>query len=96
MTSRDRRHDKAIEVDPNNAAAYCNRGVVHAGQKEYEEAIADYTKAIEIDPNLAMAYLNRAVSNEFSGRVGAAIADYTRTLEVDPDSEQSKRALQRL
>ena len=45
-------YDKAIELDPNFAAAYTNRGTAKAQLKQYSEAIADYDKAIELDPNL--------------------------------------------
>ena len=41
--------DKAIELDPNYALAYTNRGLAKAHLKQYSEAIADYDKAIELD-----------------------------------------------
>jgi tetratricopeptide (TPR) repeat protein len=51
--------NKAIEINPNYAEAYVNRGVLYFGQKKYELALSDYNKAIEINPNLAQAYLGR-------------------------------------
>ncbi|MHB1680815.1 MAG: tetratricopeptide repeat protein [bacterium] len=38
---------KVIEIDPNYAAAYNNRGSAYYNSKKYQKAIEDYTKAIE-------------------------------------------------
>ena len=43
-------YDKAIELDPNYATVYHNRGLAKAEIKQYTEAIADYNKALELDP----------------------------------------------
>ena len=39
-------YDKAIELDPNFAPAYHDRGVAKAQLKQYSAAIADLDKAI--------------------------------------------------
>ena len=52
-------YTKAIELRPDYASAYYNRGKVFLGLKNYEKAIADYTKAIELRPDDASAYDNR-------------------------------------
>ena len=39
--------NKAIELNPNNANAYINRGNAKKKLQDYKGAIADYTKAIE-------------------------------------------------
>ena len=76
---------KAIELNPNDVAAYNNRGVSKANLKDYYGAIADYTKAIELDPNNAMAYYNRGfVKNNLKDDYGA-IADFTKAIELDPN-----------
>ena len=46
-------YDKAIEIDPNNANAWNNKGLALDNLGKYEEAIKCYDKAIEIDPNYA-------------------------------------------
>ena len=50
---------KAIELNPNNANSYTNRGFAKSYLKDYDGAIADYTKAIESNPNYAYFYNNR-------------------------------------
>jgi tetratricopeptide (TPR) repeat protein len=52
-------YQKAIDIDPNNAAEYYNNmGGAYDSNKDYKEAIRCYQKAIDIDPNYAMAYYN--------------------------------------
>ena len=43
-------YNKAIEINPQYADAYTNRGVAKDELKDYQGAIADYNKAIEINP----------------------------------------------
>ena len=54
--------DKAIELNPEDAAAYNNRGNAKADLTQYKEAIADYDKAIELKPEDAQAYNNRGLA----------------------------------
>lgn len=54
--------NKAIELSPNWADAYYNRGLAYSRKLNYNQAISDYTKAIELNPNYAAAYNNRAVN----------------------------------
>ena len=49
----------AIELNPNDAEAYNNRGVAYSNKGDYDRAIADYTKAIELNPDYVEAYSNR-------------------------------------
>jgi tetratricopeptide (TPR) repeat protein len=52
-------YSKAIEINPNYANAYNNRGNLYSELQKYDLALSDYSKAIEINPNLAQAYLGR-------------------------------------
>lgn len=54
---------KAIDLNPQDAAAFNNRGLAYArGLKQYEKAIDDFTKAVVLDPDFAEAYDNRAIA----------------------------------
>ena len=55
---------KAIELNPNYAKAYYNRGIAKFDLQDYKGAIADYTKAIELNPNYAKAYYNRGIAKK--------------------------------
>ena len=41
--------NKAIELDPDYARAYNNRGIAYTDQGDYARAIADLNKAIELN-----------------------------------------------
>ncbi len=52
-------YTQAIQINPNYAGAYYNRGSIYYNQEKWDLAIADFNKAIDINPNLAQAYNNR-------------------------------------
>jgi len=54
--------NKAIELDPRDAAAYYNRGISYEKRGQHDRAILDFTKAIEINPRYAKAYINRGAA----------------------------------
>jgi len=54
---------KAIELNPNDAEAYCSRGLNHAFFRKFEEAKKDLLKAVELNPALRTRVKN--ISNDF-------------------------------
>jgi len=77
-------YNKAIEIDPNYASAYYNRGISKSNLKDYYGAIADYNKAIELD--YTDAYHNRGISKAHLKDYYGAIADFSKTIELDPNN----------
>ena len=55
-------YDKSIELNPDSAVAYNNRGHAKAVLGQHVEAIKDYDKAIRLNPDYALAYLNRGLA----------------------------------
>jgi tetratricopeptide (TPR) repeat protein/serine/threonine protein kinase len=53
-----REYDKALEIDPDEAGAYVNRGYTWLKEKSYIKAVRDFTEAIERYEELAAAYRN--------------------------------------
>ena len=51
--------DEVIELNPNYALAYNNRGNAYQGLKQYERAIQDYSEAIELNPNSCYLHMCR-------------------------------------
>jgi tetratricopeptide (TPR) repeat protein len=49
----------AAAVNPKDAEAYNNRGLVYAKQHQLTQAVSDYTKAIELNHFYEKAYKNR-------------------------------------
>ena len=72
-----------IELDPNNALAYRNRGNSYNELGQNERAIEDYDKAIELDPNVAAAYNRRGISYSELGQNERAIEDYDKAIALD-------------
>jgi tetratricopeptide (TPR) repeat protein len=52
-------YNRIINLDPQDASAYYNRGRVYSELGDHEQAIADLSKAIELDPKNALAYRDR-------------------------------------
>src|SRR4030042_3305654 len=80
-----REYSKAIELDPDNAVAWNNRGLAYLYKEQYDLAIADYVKAIELDPWSVMAYAGRGNAYFGQGYYDLAIAYYNKTIELDPE-----------
>jgi tetratricopeptide (TPR) repeat protein len=92
-------YDKAIEIDPNDANAWYNKGISLGKLETYEEALKCYDKAIEIDPNHAYAWRNKAVAlvvlvfvtqyvkhkEENIKCLQKAIECYDKAIEIDPN-----------
>ncbi|ABM79600.1 tetratricopeptide repeat-containing S1 family peptidase [Prochlorococcus marinus] len=77
-------YSKALEINPEDANTFNNRGNAKHGLGDYQGAISDYTKAIELDPQHALAYDNRGYSKHDLKDYQAAIADYNKAIEIDP------------
>ncbi len=75
---------QAIARNPENAAAWSNRGNVKVALNQLESAIGDFDQSIQLAPNLPDAYLNRGAAWEGLGKWTAAIADYNHVLELNP------------
>jgi Flp pilus assembly protein TadD len=78
-------YTKAIELDPNDAEAYNNRGLEYHNKGQYDSAIGDYTKAIELDPNYFYAYNNRGNAYANKGQYDSAIEDYNKAIALNPN-----------
>jgi tetratricopeptide (TPR) repeat protein len=75
---------KLIEIAPNNAALWSNRGNAKVSQRHLEAALADYNEAVRLAPTIADPYLNRGAALQGLGRYEAAIADYDQALLYNP------------
>jgi len=75
--------DKAIQLEPDTAVYYRNRGVAHNKLGQYETAIADYTKAIQLDPEYALAFYNRGVVLGILGKDALAKENFDKACELD-------------
>ena len=94
--------DKAIQLNPDVAVAYYNRGTAkfrlaesedaHGNSQKarelYQEAINDYTQTLEKSPWNVSAYRNRGFAKAALGQTEAAEADFQKAKELDPNVGQ--------
>ncbi len=77
-------YGRAIKHDPQNIAAYINRGNVRTHQGKFREALGDLNAAITLDPHEPLAFQNRGNLHFYLGQFEMASTDYRRSLELDP------------
>ena len=75
-------YTKAIELNPQMARAYYNRGNTNSALEEYEEALKDYSKAIQLDPDYSDFFFNRANANADLCRFQEAVNDYDEAIRL--------------
>jgi tetratricopeptide (TPR) repeat protein len=77
---------KAIELDPQSADGYYNRGVAYKHRMQpgdLEKAKADYEQTIKIDPRYTFAFYNLGNIYRDNSEFDKAIEAYTQLLKVD-------------
>ena len=77
--------EKAIELKPDLAVAWFNKGAMLDRLGRYDEALESFEKAIELKPDLAEAWYNKGVALERLGRSEEALEAYERAIELKPD-----------
>ena len=73
-------YTRAIEINPQYAAAYQLRGSSKSILGDIQGAIADYTKVIEIDPQDANAYQLRGIAREKVNDLEGACRDWRKAV----------------
>ena len=76
-------YDKAIELNPNDASAYNNRGIAYDNLDKNDLAIEDYKKAIELNPKYGDAFNNLGKNFSKLGDYKRAILYYDRAIEIN-------------
>jgi Tfp pilus assembly protein PilF len=81
--------DKAVALDPHNAPALYNRGLLYQREKQHEPAVADFTSANGLTPQRAEPLLARAISYLALDKVKEAAADLDEAVQADPHNAQA-------
>ncbi|MBN1181514.1 MAG: tetratricopeptide repeat protein, partial [Bacteroidales bacterium] len=77
--------EKAIELDPDYALAWNNKGAVLVNLGRNEEALSALEKAIELDFNSANAWNIKGNALYGLDRYEEAISAYNKAIEIDPE-----------
>lgn len=77
--------DRAIEIRPDYADAYNNRGNVLQALNRFEDALTSYDRSITLKPDSASAHNNRGNTLRKLDRVPEALAAYQKAIAIKPD-----------
>lgn len=78
-------YDTAIQLKPDYAEVYNNRGNIKNGLGSHDAALDDYDEAIRLNPNLAEVYSNRGTMKFRLGEPAAALADLNEAIRLQPN-----------
>jgi tetratricopeptide (TPR) repeat protein len=78
-------YDRAIQLHPNDAKVYYNRGLARSKFGDKKGAISDYDRAIRMNPNDARAYTNRGATRSDLGNREGAISDANQAIRINPN-----------
>ena len=83
-------YDQMVESDPNNATAWCIRGMYYnnGNFNQYEEALESADRALEIDPEYGLAWLLRGYVLLNTGNVSEAELSFENAIRYDPGLEE--------
>ena len=79
------RYSHAIDLNPNYAEAYTNRGLAYQNKGDYDRAIEDHNKALDLNPSYAEAYFNRGGAYKSKNNYDRAIADFNKATDLNPN-----------
>jgi tetratricopeptide (TPR) repeat protein len=78
-------YDQALDMDPNYAIPWYNKGSVLDYLGKPEEAIESFDQALDIDPNYADAWNNKGIALGELGNYEEAIESFDQALDIDPN-----------
>lgn len=82
-------YSRTIELRPDLAAAWINRGAIRRKSGDISGAIIDYDQAIALAPSDSDAYRNRGIARELIGDLDGALSDWERAARLgDQDASQ--------
>lgn len=86
-----REYTRAIELKPDYAQAFNNRGFARYAKQDGTDAIPDLTRAIELREAFPHAYNTRGCAHLAAGNTARALADFDRAIELQPDYGKAYR-----
>jgi tetratricopeptide (TPR) repeat protein len=90
----ERDYDKAIELAPDYAAAFHNRGNLRRHLGNHAASIEDYSRALDLGMGGQehLTFFARALSHNALGNQSASLDDTARALELKPDFDAARKA----
>jgi tetratricopeptide (TPR) repeat protein len=78
-----------LELKPDDAWAWYNKGITLGNLGRHEEALAAYDKALELNPDDARAWYNKGAALGNLGRHEEALEALNKALELIPDDARA-------
>jgi len=75
---------RAIEINPNEPAAYAVLGLIYQDQKKYKDAEQNFKKAISLNPKSIYFYLQQANLYYEKESYNEAVNTLTKAIEINP------------
>ena len=85
----------AGRIDPSDAGAHNNLGVLYHQKGLVEEAIAEFVKALELDPKMQVAQDNLDIAYRESGHYDRRITELREGVRRRPEDRESRWELAR-
>lgn len=86
-------YNKSIELNPNDAASFANRSLVHFKLENYAKAIEDATEAMKLKPPYLKALHRRGKAYHALSEYEKATRDFESILKVEPNNQEVKKDL---
>ncbi|MYF97615.1 tetratricopeptide repeat protein, partial [Candidatus Poribacteria bacterium] len=77
-------YSQTIDLNPQHAFAYNNRGIAYDKKFEINIALEDYNKAILLKDDFVEVYFNRGTIFGKTGESDKAIEDFDKAIQLDP------------
>ena len=74
---------KALEINPSDADAWYERGVLRGAKGDLDGALGDFAKVIELNPRHARAYANRGMIMLLRRQDAEAQKEFATAVELD-------------
>ena len=85
-----RQNLEAATLNPSDASAHYNLGLLHQQRREYEEARARFLRAVEIDPEETDAHYQLGRISRAEGRLAEAVEHFGQVVERDDSHAQNE------
>ena len=82
-------YSQAIELDPDNALTYYNRGLAFYHLRQHEPALSDFDKTIELNPDVVQPYKTRALILMYLEDYQGASKDFESVAKIAPEDPEA-------